>query len=1098
MNNTMQPTADQRVPLKLRLLLWCGVIVALMLAPRVASAQGAVPYLPQPLDGCYDVAVYGVGLYDGGQGEAVIEPPPGEIVLALMEWVGAEDTTPGGATLDGSSTITVNGNTVIGNPAEALAPDGSGGLLGNAAYDPDGHVDVGPRGWFAWNANIGPGGLDIIPAQFNQPLTLQIADWDAVTVGARRARQTNGASITVVYRTDDSAQPGVCDAENNIQILTGIDTYHQSQNEDISELLVFDIEPAPIARIVRMFFSHAGTDRGQQACRGGAIWMMADDTMATRPGSGFFVRDHDIVAIDDTNQDGTARGYGINGGVEIVNDPFTSPALPCTPALNPFPDESYEPGHPYPTGASAAPYRAQAMLPADGGDVDGPGEWGVVEMHVILPPNTEWMAFQLESEPDQNGESGGWVGNGVFAVVPTATLGDRVWEDVNGNGLQDAGEPGIEGVTVNLYDLSDTLVTSTQTVAGGLYQFSDLPTGDYVLEFGAPVGFAHSPQHAGGPANAHLDSDPDPATGRTETITLVPSQVDLDWDAGLIQLTSAISIQKLPDLQKIPRGAPAEFQLIVRNDGDNPLTNVRVSDPLAPDCEANLGDMAAGVEESYTCSLANVDADFVNVAAVTGLDEFGVEVSAQDNAVVDVLPTVELTKRADPMTLPEPGGDFTFALTIHNTSSEPVVITGLDDTNALNQSCLDLVGQTLAVEGTATCSYVVNHTAVDSYENVATVAVKDDEGNPAQANDRVTVEVFDVPPAIKVDKGAAPGIVEYTGGDVTFTVTVHNESVEAVTLFFLEDDIHGPLDGLGTCALPQIIPLDGVYTCEFTLFVVAGDEGETDTITAKVNDDEGNEASASDTATVLSAPPITNSAIGDYVWVDTNADGIQDDDEEGLGGVVVQLFRANDQLVDTTETDASGLYQFTELMAGDYYLVFTVPSSQGAFVGFSPMHRGGDPAKDSDVYSVATNNGEKGRTDVFTLLVDDEDMTRDAGLVAPLAIDLVSFAAHVESETIVVEWVTEAEVDTLGYHLFRSTSSDREEAVRITNQLIPSQGSDGGTYNVIDESVVAGVTFHYWLREVTGADFSEYGPVTARISDASNGVSLYLPLIMGD
>ena len=29
-------------------------------------------------------------------------------------------------------------------------------------------------------------------------------------------------------------------------------------------------------------------------------------------------------------------------------------------------------------------------------------------------------------------------------------MGDKVWYDVNGNGIQDAGEPGIDGVIVNL------------------------------------------------------------------------------------------------------------------------------------------------------------------------------------------------------------------------------------------------------------------------------------------------------------------------------------------------------------------------------------------------------------------------------------------------------------------------------------------------------------------------------------------------------------------------------------------------------------------------------------------------------------------------
>ncbi len=1223
LQSPMHNMAKRSVTTLTMALLWAGVLIALLLTPRVAAAQGAVPYLPQSLDGCYDVAVYGVGLYDGGQGQVTIQPPPGEIVLALIEWAGVEDTTPGGLTLDGTSTLTINGQPVVGAPAEPLQWNG-GALMGNAGYDPQGFADVGPRGWFAWNADIGPDGLEFIPEHMSQPLTLQIEDWDAATIGGRRARQTNGASITIVYRTDSDADPGVCGVENKIQILTGIDTYHQSQNQDISELLVFDIDPAPIARTVRMYFSHAGTDRGQQECRGGAIWMAVGDSSSTRPGSGFFVPEHDIVAIGDTNQDGVARGYGVNGGVEIVNDPFTSPSLPCTPTLNPAPDETYEPGHPYPGGASTAPYRSLAMVPPTGGDVGWPGEWGVVEMRVVVPPNTEWMAFQLESERDQHGESGGWVGNGVFAVIPTSTLGDRVWEDLDGDGIQDADEPGIAGATINLRNAAGQLLDSTATNANGLYQFTDLVTTDYILEFVKPEGFAPSPQNAGGPGSEGVDSDADPITGRTGIISPAPSEVDLDWDAGfyrqgalgdtvwidvnrngvqdegepglngvtvrlrgagaddvfgtsdditrqmvtatngqndgrylfenvspgryrltfdlpadyrftqsnvgdddrdsdadpatgetaayalisgernlsvdagLIQLTSSIRIQKLPDLQKIARGATANFQLIVHNNGDNPLHNVTVSDPLAPDCDANIGDLNTGAQVTYGCSLAGVDADFVNVAAVSGQDEFGVQVSDQDNAVVDVLPTVALTKSAAPITRPEPGGDFIFTLTVHNTASEPVTITALNDTNPLSRACLDLIGETLAVDETHTCSYGVHHTEIAVYKNEAAVTVEDDEGNPAQASAQATVEVFDVPPTIRVVKEADPGFVLQTGGQVTFTVSISNTTVEELTLFFLEDDIHGPLNGQGTCALPQTLTVGGGYACAFTAFVTPGEDGEIDTVTAKARDDEGNEASASDTATVLPLTPRAESSVGDYVWLDANADGIQDEGESGVAGVKVELFKADGQAAGVTETDADGHYLFKDLIAGDYYVVVTPMANSGEFIGFSPMHQGDDLTKDSDVYRITEGDVVKGRTEVFTLATKVQDLTRDAGLIAPTVVDLASFTVEPHGDAVVIEWVTDAEAGTLGYHLFRGTSPLRVEAVRITGDLIPSQGSDGGVYTFTDDSVVNDVTFYYWLREVAGEEYTEYGPVSIMVSNATNAGRLFLPLVKSE
>ena len=69
-------------------------------------------------------------------------------------------------------------------------------------------------------------------------------------------------------------------------------------------------------------------------------------------------------------------------------------------------------------------------------------------------------------------------------------LGDRVWHDLNNNGLQDAGEPGLGGVEVALWDdAGPTRVATTTTNLNGNYAFYNVPTGTYYLEFAAPSGF---------------------------------------------------------------------------------------------------------------------------------------------------------------------------------------------------------------------------------------------------------------------------------------------------------------------------------------------------------------------------------------------------------------------------------------------------------------------------------------------------------------------------------------------------------------------------------------------------------------------------------
>ena len=69
-----------------------------------------------------------------------------------------------------------------------------------------------------------------------------------------------------------------------------------------------------------------------------------------------------------------------------------------------------------------------------------------------------------------------------FGYQGNASIGDRVWSDTNGNGVQDPGEPGITGVTVRLLDDSANPITTTVTGADGHYSFDHLPEGTYDVQ----------------------------------------------------------------------------------------------------------------------------------------------------------------------------------------------------------------------------------------------------------------------------------------------------------------------------------------------------------------------------------------------------------------------------------------------------------------------------------------------------------------------------------------------------------------------------------------------------------------------------------------
>lgn len=68
---------------------------------------------------------------------------------------------------------------------------------------------------------------------------------------------------------------------------------------------------------------------------------------------------------------------------------------------------------------------------------------------------------------------------GFAANVSAAEIGNTVWNDHNANGVQDAGEEGIAGVRVKLYNGND--VEDDTTNSQGRYKFKDLDSGNYDL-----------------------------------------------------------------------------------------------------------------------------------------------------------------------------------------------------------------------------------------------------------------------------------------------------------------------------------------------------------------------------------------------------------------------------------------------------------------------------------------------------------------------------------------------------------------------------------------------------------------------------------------
>jgi len=186
-------------------------------------------------------------------------------------------------------------------------------------------------------------------------------------------------------------------------------------------------------------------------------------------------------------------------------------------------------------------------------------------------------------------------------LIQPASLGDFVFEDTNGNGVQDAGENGIEDVLVKLQNPDGTAVVdgngnpiTTTTDANGEYEFTGLTPGEYKVMFVAPDGYIFSPQDAGG--DDGLDSDANPSNGMTQTVTLESGEINDTLDAGLLIPNPGIDIEKfvndidvtdLSNLPEIAAGDDVTFTYEVTNTGN---VGFSTSDVIVSDDNGTVGD----------------------------------------------------------------------------------------------------------------------------------------------------------------------------------------------------------------------------------------------------------------------------------------------------------------------------------------------------------------------------------------------------------------------------------------------------------------------------------------------------------------------------
>ena len=181
---------------------------------------------------------------------------------------------------------------------------------------------------------------------------------------------------------------------------------------------------------------------------------------------------------------------------------------------------------------------------------------------------------------------------GIVAIPvapPLASLGDFVWEDLNGNGLQEQGEPGIANVPVTL-TLPDATTLTTTTDADGFYSFTNLLPGlPYTVTFGTPAGYTPTLTNTGDDA---LDSD-----GLLVVIApLSPGEHNPTLDSGFVRLqpTLVLTKQAMTSAPTVQPGAVVTYALTYHNKGNGAAIGTVITETVSAHTTFVAGSSTAG------------------------------------------------------------------------------------------------------------------------------------------------------------------------------------------------------------------------------------------------------------------------------------------------------------------------------------------------------------------------------------------------------------------------------------------------------------------------------------------------------------------------
>ncbi len=545
-------------------------------------------------------------------------------------------------------------------------------------------------------------------------------------------------------------------------------------------------------------------------------------------------------------------------------------------------------------------------------------------------PRPSWMP------PGQGVSDGQAIRMSGFTIcVGTGSIGDRIWSDSDGDGIQDPAEPGLSGVTVRLKDPDGNVVGTTVTGANGSYSFPQLP----------PFGYTVAVDPTTLPAGVVQTGDPD-AVKDNSTLVNVTGAAVTSVDFGYqppppppATVSGKVYVDTNNDGIVGSGEAPISGTTITLR---NAAGTVVATTQTLVDGTYSFPTVAPGtytVSESQPASHVDGKDTPGNLATANGNDSFSVTVaggqtSANNNFGERLAPS---PASLSGFVYQDAGDDGIKGA--GETAIGGASVTLLDGSGNTVSTTTTAADGSYSFVGLAAGSYTVVESQPSGYTDGKDTAGTIGASIPAATNDRIAVTLAagqsslnnnfgelqspaTISGSVYVDRGD-DGIKSATEKPIAgVTINLRNAAgaIVATTTTNATGDYSFPGVTPGSYVVEEIQPtayLDGKET--------AGTNGSS--IPASTNNRIAVTVGAGESSLSNNFGELGGSIAGSVAVDAGTPNGVVDLGETPIAGTTVTLRNSANVVVATTTTDALGNYSFGDLAAGSYTVTETQPGS---------------------------------------------------------------------------------------------------------------------------------------------------------------------------